>query len=91
MSILKESLLSDWLETDIVLHYLALSMGLVEEGNSIESFDSFRANKALYWSNNPVGNMLSKLLYDMEDIGALESKEEGTLWRWNQDFNWEEV
>ena len=91
MKTLKESL-KDWQDMDFACCLLAEHLGVVEEDVPAGSYNSFRSNKALYWSANPVGDKLYEFLFDMVDMGILEIDEEREKFRWNPAFNsWEEV
>lgn len=84
-STLKESM-NDWTEWDSAAHCLGVSLGLMSE-----TPDSGRA-KHVFWSNHPIGNLLSSMLDQMVAAGILEKRDEPDFqYRWNPLFrgSWE--
>lgn len=75
----------DWIDVDIALFYL-----YVLEGNCDDSWESFRENKHIFWTNNEICNRLFDLLLFMKENNILESKSESNdeseydLWRYKQ-------
>src|SRR5262245_17492794 len=87
MSTLRDAL-ADWTDRDGAEYKLALALGLMD--------DSVRGMKWVFWSNNPIGTMLSTMLRQLIDVGALEYRDDPGLTdyqeRWNSTFRggWEE-
>ena len=77
------SLFEDWVDFDIAAYYLACVIGIVDYD---ASFDEFRRTKALYWTDNKVGNLLYDMIGNMADAELLE-KDEERGYRWNKLFN----
>lgn len=75
---LKERL-ADWTDVDLAAFQLARSLGLIAEDANFAS-----GVKHIFWSNNPTGNMLYKILPELVAIGALEKRDEpDDQYRWN--------
>lgn len=72
--------LKDWVELDEAIHLVAYSIGILSEGE--------RFKKHVYWSANPIGDSISRLLASLEDMGALERRdgEQDYELRWKKDF-----
>ncbi|PQO26251.1 hypothetical protein [Blastopirellula marina] len=79
MKPLKESL-AEWTDTDCAMYYLTLALGLVE------SPTPWDGKKWLFWSNNPVGNLLYEQLRQLAEIGVLQYDDEEERFRWNPEF-----
>jgi hypothetical protein len=80
--------LHDWLDWDSAAYWLAVCLGLMED--EPELFET-RA-KHVFWSNDPVGNMLYAILDQMVAVGLLETRDEpDKQFRWNAAFrvSWE--
>jgi hypothetical protein len=77
--------LSDWTGFDGAMHSLALSLGLVSP-----QMDFCTTLKHVYWSSNPIGNMLDTCLQEMVKTGVLEEDSDGR-YRWSPSFkgDWE--
>lgn len=71
-------LLSDWQEADVAMFHLATVLGIVEKTNI-----PFGGKKHLFWSNNPVGNLLFDQLKQLVEVGILEFDDEDQRFRWN--------
>jgi hypothetical protein len=70
--------LQDW---DGAARLLAICLGLVpnEEG--------WGRTKHVFWSNNPLGNLLYETLESLVQVGVLESRDEpDKQYRWNPAF-----
>ena len=77
---LKEKL-ADWTEWDGAAFGLAVSLGLMEGG-----VDSWLKNKAVFWSNNPVGEALGRFLQELVKADVLEYREEP-----DQQYRWKDA
>lgn len=82
--------LSDWTEVDMACYYLAISLGLMSPPDDGSFWGS---TKAIFWSDNPVLNMLYDMLRMMVAQGILEKRfEPDYSYRWNPTYrgDWEE-
>ena len=79
---LKERL-QDWGDFDVAMFELAVCLGLMPDG-----MDSWYRNKGVFWSNNTMGNMLTRVLHELIDLGVLihDTEESEDRVRWNPDF-----
>lgn len=77
--------LREWTDFDGAEHALALCLGLMSPGISFAT-DA----KHVYWTNNPVGNVLSEILQELTRVGILELNDD-LQYRWNPSFRgtWE--
>lgn len=82
--------LHDWVDWDGAAYWLAVSLGLMRDEPGL-----FQGRaKHVFWSNNPVGDMLYAMLDQMVDMGILEKRDEPDFqYRWNPSFRgiWETV
>ncbi len=73
--------LSDWTDSDYAAFFLAQSIGLMKDVNFP------RQAKGVFWSDNPLGNALHRMLMELVDAGVLEYREEPDYqFRWNAQF-----
>lgn len=78
--------LKDWTDVDLAQYAVATSIGLMPEGNFS------RRGKSVFWTNNPIGDMLHNFLERMVQAGILEKRDEPDFqYRWNPGFrgSWE--
>lgn len=70
--------LRDWIDVDQAQHAVAVSLGIVPKSVF---------PKAIYWSNNPIGNALYEILQSLTTAGILERRDEPDIqFRWNPNF-----
>ena len=82
--------LSDWMDHDCAQHILAVHLGIFPEDPPDDEWAVFRENKWIYWTDNPLGNLLYEMLNGMVEIGCLECNEEDLLYRWAEGYTPEE-
>jgi hypothetical protein len=85
--VLREALV-DWTDADGAAYSLAECMGLMPPWTS----SGWLRTKHVFWSNNPVGNMLDTLLDQLVAAGVLEKRDDPDYqYRWNAAFrgSWE--
>ncbi|MEO1291087.1 MAG: hypothetical protein AAFV93_25410 [Chloroflexota bacterium] len=72
--------LSDWTDIEVAEYCLARCIGLLIDTNL-----SFQVTyKAIFFTNNPVSNMLTKILDELVELGCLEKRDEPDWqYRWN--------
>ena len=69
--------LTDWTDFDMSAHVLAQCLGIMPAGLGMNEA------KWVYWSDNPLGNLLYGTLERLLELGALEKREEPDLqYRW---------
>lgn len=78
---LKERL-KDWCDPDEASGALAVCLGLMLPE------DVMGRGKRVFWTNNPLGNSLFRLLEDLERQGVLEVTD-NYRWRWNPEYKGE--
>lgn len=67
--------LKDWTDFDCAAHALAQALGVLP-------YDAeMREHKAVYWSNNSLGNLLHRQLEQLVAEGILEKLEDQYRWR----------
>ncbi len=81
---LKETL-KDWDDWDVAQYKLGISLGLFQEDNG--SYDFFRENKYLFWSDHLIGKFLHNTLEEMLKLNILEFNDEEQQYRCVQDQN----
>ena len=73
--------LAEWTDVDVAAHHLARHLGMVPFESAMREF------KWVYWSDNPLGNLLVGTLETYVSLGALEKREEPDLqYRWSADY-----
>ncbi|HZF54818.1 MAG TPA: hypothetical protein VE093_39485 [Polyangiaceae bacterium] len=84
---LKETL-REWTDVDVAQYSVAAVLGLIDP--AISPFAT-RA-KHVFWTDNPVGNVLYELLQTLVSLGVLERREDPDIqYRWNAAYRgtWE--
>jgi predicted enzyme related to lactoylglutathione lyase len=79
--------LSDWVDVDNAGCAMGVCIGLIPPS------EGWARHKHVFWSNNPIGNMLYKWIDDLVAAGVLEKRDEPDIqYRWNKNFigSWEE-
>lgn len=71
--------LDDWTDYDVAGYFLACSLGIMVHDDLL---DEFRRNKGVFYTDNPIGNLLTKILVELADGGVLQRNDEGQF-RWN--------
>ena len=78
--------LTDWTDWDGAMHSLGICLGLFPQE------DNFGNTKHVFWSSNPVGEALFRMLDELVGVGILERRDEPDIqYRWNPAFkgSWE--
>ena len=68
--------LADWTDWDVAAYHLGLHLGALPGDFATE-------NKAVFWTDNPLGNGLHDALLALERAGVLERREEP-----DEQFRW---
>lgn len=79
--------LNEWSDWDIAAYYLAQSLGMMDETVSFS-----KDAKHVFWADNPIGNILHKMLDELVSCQVLERRDEPDIqYRWNPIFksSWE--
>jgi len=69
-----EVLFKDWEDLDVAQYYLACLLGILRYD---DTFQIFRDNKGLFWTQNRLSDMFYKLLKDLEELKVLERNDDG--------------
>ena len=72
-----KDLMQNWYEWDIAMYFLAVSLGILPYD------DNFGGKKGMFYTKNPMSETLSKLLFQLEEIGVLDTDEHGR-YRWKE-------
>jgi len=76
-----KDLLVDWTDIDVAAYQLALCLGLMSANINLGKA------KHVFWSNNPIGNMLYRILEELVQEKILEKRDEPDYqYRWNANF-----
>ena len=78
-----DELFAEWEDYDFSAYYVACLLGIVKYD---KSWDEYRRIKGLFWTNNPVGNILYDFLEKMVEAKLFE-KDDDLGYRWNKSFN----
>ncbi|MEP3890392.1 MAG: hypothetical protein ABJN69_07980 [Hellea sp.] len=82
--------LETWTEIDVAAFHAGAALGIIPPPSDGESIYSFGDKKWIFWTENPLGNMLFDLLENMVTLNILEKhKGDDHLYRWNTRFEWE--
>ena len=84
--ILKHSL-AEWTDADVASYYVAVALGVAPNPESER--DCWGGKKWMFWSANPLGEGLYRVLEMLTESGVLEKDEEEMKFRWNPRFDWE--
>ena len=79
--------LTEWTDWDVAGFSLAVCLGLMP------AQEGWGLTKPVFWSDNPIGNVLYQILDELVAIEVLERREEpDRQYRWNPRFkgSWEE-
>lgn len=76
--------LREWQDFDVAEYALAESLGIVEPG--AWDYDSPIPHKSVFWSNNPIGESLSRTLYLFVDARVLE-RNDNAQFRWRPGYD----
>jgi hypothetical protein len=77
--------LADWNDWDGASYSLAISLGIMDKAKT----PYMSAAKHVFWSDNPLGNMLHQTLEELVKLGFVEKNEEDQ-YRWNKEFKWQD-
>ena len=72
-------LLREWQDWDVASHYVGRALGLFPSESWMAQY------KGIFWTDNPLGNMLAGVLDSMVELGAVE-KNSDNEYRWVQGF-----
>jgi hypothetical protein len=79
--------LEAWTDLDVAAYYVAIALGLVPPPQAGAGPFDFGGRKDLFWTDNPLGNLLFGALNQMVAVGALEEhSKDDTLVRWNSTY-----
>lgn len=79
--------LADWTDVDVAAYYVAIALGVAPDPGS--EWDFWGGKKWMFWSANPLGDVLYRVLEMLSENGVLQKDEEEMKFRWNPDFSWE--
>ncbi len=72
--------LQDWVDIDVAQFHLARCLGILGP-----DCPDMASAKWIFWSNNPIGNLLYRVLRDLATTGPVEIDEEELKVRWKPD------
>lgn len=76
--------LEAWTDIDVAAHQVAIALGLMLPPPAGAGPYDFGGRKDLFWTVNPIGNLLFGVLNDMVALGALEEHPfDAQIIRWN--------
>jgi hypothetical protein len=75
-------LLHDWQDFDAVMHDMARALGLLSAMPP-----GYLPPKHVYWSANPIGDFLSRVIANLVELGVLEHDEESDRFRWSPNYS----
>ena len=78
--------LAEWTDVDVAAYYVAVALGVAPDPG--REWDSWGGRKGLFWSANPLGDGLYRVLETLVETGVLEKDEEELKYRWNKKFDW---
>ncbi len=77
--------LAEWTDVDVAGYYVALALGVAPDPG--DDRDLWGGKKWVFWSANPLGEDLCRMLDMLTRSGVLQ-KDDGQRYRWNPDFEW---
>jgi hypothetical protein len=79
--------LAEWTDADIASYYVAVALGIAPAPG--KEWDFWGGKKWMFWTANPLGEGLYRILDMLTESGVLEKDQEEMRFRWNPKFNWE--
>ena len=80
--------LKEWTEIDISAFHIAVALDILPPLSDEKEIYNFGGKKHIFWTNNPMGNMLFDLLESLVILNVLEKQDtDDELYRWNPDFD----
>jgi hypothetical protein len=73
--------LADWTDFDFAAFYLSQHLGLLSP-----EIEKMAGAKWVFWSANPIGDALGRILEELTELGVLEYDPEELRFRWNPEF-----
>jgi hypothetical protein len=80
MKTLRERL-ADWHDFDGAAYELGVVLGLFPEFGQEPGQDPWHGTKGIFWSANPLGDVLNEMLHKLVEVGMLDFDDE--RFRWN--------
>jgi len=74
--------LKEWQDFDVAAYELGVTLGLFEDDPQ-GTYEAFRANKGIFWSDNPLGNALYGILQSLAEQDFLDWDREESKYRWS--------
>jgi len=78
--------LAEWTDVDVASYYVAVALGVAPDPGS--EWDSWGGKKWMFWSANPIGDGLYRVLEMLTESGVLEKDEDQMKYRWNPKYDW---
>ncbi len=89
--ILRHSL-KDWTEIDAAAFRAGVALGIIPPLSDEKEIYNFGGKKWIFWTENPLGNLLFGLLENLVSLNILEKhKNDDHLYRWNSSFDWDDL
>jgi hypothetical protein len=81
--------LAEWTDVDVASYYVAVALGVAPDPDPGNEWDSWGGKKGMFWSANPLGDGLYRVLEMLAESGVLDKDEEQMKFRWNPKYDWE--
>lgn len=80
--------LKEWTEIDVSAFHIAVALGIFPHSSDEKEIYNFGGKKHIFWTNNPLGNLLFDLLENLVALNILEKKDiDDGFYRWNPNFD----
>ncbi|MCF6221861.1 MAG: hypothetical protein L3J65_12185 [Robiginitomaculum sp.] len=84
--------LKEWTEIDVAAFHLGVALGIIPPLSDEKDIYNFGGKKWMFWSENPLGNLLFDLLENLVKLDILEKhKGDNQLFRWNPSYKWDDL
>lgn len=86
------AVLKDWTEIDAAAFHIGVDLGIIPPLTDEKEIYNFGGKKWVFWTENPLGTALFNILEILVSADILEKHDEDDhLYRWNADFDWENL
>jgi len=84
--------LKEWTEIDVAAFHTGVALGVIPPLSDEKEIYNFGGKKWMFWTKNPLGNLLFDLVESLVDLNILERHEsDNQLFRWNASFEWDDL
>ena len=84
--------LKEWTEIDVAAFHIGVALEIIPPLSDEKEIYNFGGKKWMFWTKNPLGNLLFELLENLVSLNILEKHiNDDHFFRWNSNFKWEDL